>query len=82
MNNLIQLIIILLGLLLIQQLFNDTSKKRSNLSKIPKPFSQKNEEVNEVEDNTTKAIDLLPVPAVILASQNPNVIESNEVKTL
>lgn len=72
MNNLIQLIVILLGLLLIQQLFS------KNLSKPLIPFLQKNVE----EDKTMKAIDLLPIPATILASQNPNVIKTNEVKIL
>jgi hypothetical protein len=76
MNNLIQLIVILLGLLLIQYLISKTSSKPSNP---PMSFLQKND---EEENKTTRAIDLLPVPAVILASQNPNVIESNEVKTL
>lgn len=73
MNTFQQLIVIALALFIIYKLmtyFNQIS------------ILQKNNPTQEEETKPTiQALDILPIPSTILTSKNPNVIETNEVKT-
>lgn len=69
MNTFQQLLIIIVGLFLMNFVF---SKKLKNTEII-------------AEDNqtqTSQALDLLPIPATILVSQNPNVIQTKSVELI